>query len=580
MIVLRIDVRGHCADVRWAGAEAVLGSGPAAAIQRDDAGWAARDAVLVHVGDEVLIVRADGRGQWRLRLGDSVRLGEATLTLVGLLPLPAESPAPPEGAQDSERAWTPMLADDVPQPREPVPFPLEGVLPGERSAPSPAPLTAEAPTPAPTAAEGEKPAPRITRWRTPTFEEELAAAMRRSPWFLASLGLHALVIVALMVFVPGGPPESRATAIYGVTSATVPVEEESDPGGTPDAADPALPPEEYRAPEVDEPAPEDPPMPGPPSPDSPPRALPESYVPETDLDAAPPPAFIGPSRGALTARVTPRRASPKPAPPSSDEVVYEGEHLAQDARRRAAARVKATIAAGGGALGRALKGLRTEDILVVRGSFDHMEAVLEELGIPFTLRSPFELATEYDFSKHKLVFWNCGDWVLPPRFREPVLRSVRDWVHGGGYLFTTDWAVGTLLAPAFPGYLDSSGGRRTLEELVVEVQPVASHAKHALLEGVFDTTAQAKWWLESASFDVIVRDPSKVEVLVEAPRLAGRPYNRSSVIAATFSYGRGRVLHVMGHYDQQKGNLAGTVGVQRLPLNFVRMRLAGGTPMR
>jgi hypothetical protein len=30
---------------------------------------------------------------------------------------------------------------------------------------------------------------------------------------------------------------------------------------------------------------------------------------------------------------------------------------------------------------------------------------------------------------------------------------------------------------------------------------------------------------------------------------------------------------VVGHYYQQKGNVSGAMGAQRLPLNFVRMRL-------
>ena len=49
-------------------------------------------------------------------------------------------------------------------------------------------------------------------------------------------------------------------------------------------------------------------------------------------------------------------------------------------------------------------------------------------------------------------------------------------------------------------------------------------------------------------------------------------------MVATFPYERGRVLHAMGHVYQQEGNVTGTAGVQRLALNFVRMRLEqGGT---
>src|SRR5207247_6481498 len=79
---------------------AVVGSGSGAAIQRDDAGWAPREAVLVHLGGEVLVVRSDGSGERRLRVGDSLRLAAAELTLVGLLPLPAET----DGGAEPERA--------------------------------------------------------------------------------------------------------------------------------------------------------------------------------------------------------------------------------------------------------------------------------------------------------------------------------------------------------------------------------------------------------------------------------------------------------------------------------------------
>ncbi len=47
----------------------------------------------------------------------------------------------------------------------------------------------------------------------------------------------------------------------------------------------------------------------------------------------------------------------------------------------------------------------------------------------------------------------------------------------------------------------------------------------------------------------------------------------SPAVASTFHAGRGRVLHTLGHYYQEAGNLAGTNSVHRLALNFVLMRL-------
>jgi hypothetical protein len=63
-----------------------------------------------------------------------------------------------------------------------------------------------------------------------------------------------------------------------------------------------------------------------------------------------------------------------------------------------------------------------------------------------------------------------------------------------------------------------------------------------------------------------------VTVLIECPMLSDT-FNRSSAVAATFHYGRGRVLHTMGHYFQEAGNLVGTMAAHRLALNFVLMRL-------
>jgi hypothetical protein len=222
-----------------------------------------------------------------------------------------------------------------------------------------------------------------------------------------------------------------------------------------------------------------------------------------------------------------------------------------------------------------LKGLRTQDILVVKGSFDKMEITLEELGLPFTLKAPYDLPG-YPLEQHKLVFWNCGESVLRPHEQERVVRAVREFVTGGGYLFTTDWALANLVIPAFPGYLRTRGRIHPLPELIVDVVPAEGLASHRLLEGVFDGETTPRWWLEQASFDVDVLRRDAVEVPAEAPPSPGSSNARHGH-RAHLRRGRGRVLHVVGHYYQQKGNVSGAMGAQRLPLNFVRMRLDPAT---
>jgi hypothetical protein len=314
-------------------------------------------------------------------------------------------------------------------------------------------------------------------------------------------------------------------------------------GGADEVVDADRMPEELKAPEIDVPD-----FPEEKADDESVRAREKPPEPEVDArempeESATAQPWIGPSRAAVSLRVSRKEAPPSTATPSppTDDPVNEDPDRGLEVTRQAAARVRDAVLRGGGTLGTALSGLRREDILVVRGSFDHMEVVLEELRLPYTLVSPFEIAESADGLKaHKVVFWN--------------------------------WAVSHLVAPAFPGHVATSGAQRTLPEMIIDVQP--GHARdNPLLEGVFPEGGRMKWWLESASQDVQVVPGAAVDVLVESPTLSAPPYSRSPVVAATFAYGQGRVLHVMGHYYQQKGTMTGAAGAQRLALNFVRMRL-------
>jgi hypothetical protein len=377
---------------------------------------------------------------------------------------------------------------------------------------------------------------------------------------------------------------ARATApaepsFYGLVTAEAPPDHPPESGGPTERTEVDAVPDEVRAPEIDDLEVEPPPIPddvlpverGDPAP-----VLP--MEPEVADETETPPPVVGPDASVTRARVAEKNAVLKKPPAADLERIVDADERAAEVNRRAAAKVRDVIAKGAGALGRALRGLKTDDILVVRGSFDHMESVLEELGIPFTLLSPYELPAT-DLGKHKVIFWNCGENVLRPHEHERVVRAVRDFVEQGGYLFSTDWAVANLLVPAFPGYVRTQGRMRPLPELIVDVVPAEGAASHVLLDGVFSEEATPRWWLESASFDVEVLRKDLVEVLAQAPALAKPPFQRSTALAVTFTFGRGRVLHVMGHYYQQKGNVAGAVGAQRLPLNFVRMRLeAAGAP--
>lgn len=580
MLVLRIEVSGHAAEVRWPGTEVVLGTGDAAAIVRDDAGWADREAVLVHLADHALVVPTDGRPPTRLRVGESVRLGSAEVTLIGLSPAtggPASAQAPNSVATASTLGAAPPDLD----------LPIELDKPGAVEPPRPrtprdpaGPRVEEAPTAAQaigtaattkmattTAARPDRTSP----FASSSFDEELYGILRRSPWWILSAAVHGLLLLVLSLLAPAAPPRPDAIVVHGMLFSEELREQPLDSGGPLEPALPDLPLEPPEAPDAD--------LPLLPLHDAPFEATPDSapplpYEPEVETPPAPWETALGLHHD--TPRVR-RDPAPAPVPREGDaDLLVDDPERAKAMNAKAAARVRAEIAKGAGPLGKALKGLRTDDILVVRGSFDHMQNTLEELGLPFTMKAPFDLPG-YALSRHKVVFWNCGENLLRPHEQERVLKSVREFVQGGGYLFTTDWALTNLVMPAFPGYLRTKGRLSPMPELIVDIVPTRAAGSHRLLDGVFAEGERPRWWLEQASFDIEVVRKESVEVLIEAPALGDEPHRRSTAVAVTFHVGRGRVLHLLGHYYQQKGNVSGAVGAQRLPLNFVRMRLEGAT---
>lgn len=577
MLVLRIEVSGHAAEVRWPGTEAVLGTGDAAAIVRDDAGWAEREAVLVHLVDHALLVPTDGRPPTRLRVGEATRLGHAVLTLLGLSPA-AGAPKPPVVATSLAAGSGSALGAAPPDLDLPIELDAPWSLEPLRARASPdraGPRVEEAPVAAGAAGPG---APTTARglargsFSQGSFDDELYGVLRRSPWWILSAAVHGLLLLVLSLLAPTPPSRPDAFVVHGMLVSEEPREQPLDSGGPLEPALPELPLEPLEAPDVD--------LPVLPLDDAPFETTPETtspplpYEPEVETPPSPWETALGLHHDLPRVR---RDEAPAKVPRDGDaDLLVDDPERAKAMNAKAAARVRAEIARGAGPLGKALKGLRTDDILVVRGSFDHMQHTLEELGLPFTMKSPYDLPG-YALTRHKVVFWNCGENLLRPHEQERVLKSVREFVQGGGYLFTTDWALTNLVMPAFPGYLRTRGRLSPLPELVVDIVPTPAAGSHRLLDGVFTAGERPRWWLEQASFDIEVVRKESVEVLVEAPALADDPHRRSTAVAVTFHVGRGRVLHLLGHYYQQKGNVSGAVGVQRMPLNFVRMRLEGAT---
>ncbi len=516
MIVLRIEARGETLTVRTDGDAASIGAGADARIARDDVGWAASEGVLERIGDRLRLTGTDGSVRFELRDGERAPLCDATLTWVATEA--ATIAAPPPIARPPRRRFT--------------------------------------------------------------FDDELYAAVRRAPWYAVSVAAHVAIIAALLLFGPSPPKPIAPRPSYGLIDVARLPDDPWESGGPETSAAKDAPPEEAAAPDPTPFEAEPEPMPEPDVADATP---PDDPTP--DARRAPPPEPDGPDRSVIGLRrsvVRPPEPVPDPEPavspaprPAATEPTVDEEY-ATETNRKAAARIKEALRDSSGALGRVLRGVRSEDLVVVSNgrAFDHLENVLEAVSIPYVRLSIAEFAAKADLARTRVVLWNCGPPIDDSATRALVGRRIAAFVVAGGFLWTTDWGLRDVVAAAFPGRLGTSEDRlHTLPELLVDVRPPPGAEAEPLLEGVIPPTGPCRWWLEAASAEVRVLDAKGVHVLLEAPQLATAAYRRSPVIAATFVAGKGRVLHVMGHAWQEKTDVDGTVGMQRLALNFVRARL-------
>ena len=186
-----------------------------------------------------------------------------------------------------------------------------------------------------------------------------------------------------------------------------------------------------------------------------------------------------------------------------------------------------------------------EFLLVVRGQWDDSTKPLHSLGLKFQSVKTRELSAS-SLTKYRAVIIDCAG-ELP----KPAFQKIRDFVSAGGYLLTTDWALQNVLEPAFPGIVqwnrDNSDGVIT-DAFIVDNES-------SLLTGL--SGRRFTWKLDRMSQCVRIVDPSRVHLIARSSRLSlqdpqlrvlGDPL-MAGALALEFSFGRGKVLHLVGHFD-------------------------------
>lgn len=196
-----------------------------------------------------------------------------------------------------------------------------------------------------------------------------------------------------------------------------------------------------------------------------------------------------------------------------------------------------------------LKGTITKnDIIEVKGKWDDSAHVMKSFGLPFTQVSTRSFS-DTSLDQAKVVVINCAGDI-----QSEAILSIRRFVGMGGFLITTDWALAGVLQKAFPGFVEWNGGytdSSVVDAVVVDPDP-------ELFKNVPST---AYWKLDKKSQTVKIVRPGPVRVLARSRLLMRMDPSELGILAFTLDYGRGRILHLVGHFDNNS-DLAFNNGLQ------------------
>ncbi|HEY0089643.1 MAG TPA: hypothetical protein VGB37_12415, partial [Candidatus Lokiarchaeia archaeon] len=82
-----------------------------------------------------------------------------------------------------------------------------------------------------------------------------------------------------------------------------------------------------------------------------------------------------------------------------------------------------------------LKKVKNSSIIIIAGSYDKIEIVLDLIKIPYVLIQPQDI-DHIDLITDQILIVNC-----PGNISDDGLNKIKEFVQKGGFLFTTDWAL-------------------------------------------------------------------------------------------------------------------------------------------
>ncbi|CAM2714093.1 unnamed protein product [Rotaria socialis] len=189
-----------------------------------------------------------------------------------------------------------------------------------------------------------------------------------------------------------------------------------------------------------------------------------------------------------------------------------------------------------------IKNMREDDIIVVPGTYDHIDQVLTKTNLKFTIVQQYEIMT-YPFRTSQTVYINCAS-----SFPREAAYRLRELVDKGLHLITTDWALTHVLEVAFSDFVKHNGQATRDEVVGIEVV----NPNHAFVKGFVSAAihTQPQWWLETSSHPIEIVNTDQVKVLIRSQALYDK--YRSDAIIISFDCGKGNVTHMISHFYLQR----------------------------
>ena len=205
-----------------------------------------------------------------------------------------------------------------------------------------------------------------------------------------------------------------------------------------------------------------------------------------------------------------------------------------------------------------LRGIKDGEIVVVQGTYDHIEKLLPTIKMPFNLISQQDMATN---NGGRVMFVNCAAY-------DSVAKKTRDgieqFVNDGGRLVTTDWSLG-LVSSVFPGKFKKV---KDSPDDVVEIQCPTDLGRKFV--GLNYAQCHPKWWLEGASH--LYETGDGVMRIITSKEMQDK-YGTATV-AAGFAAGKGEAIHFISHLELQRTHLRSKADKEGLDAFLEKMKVS------